>query len=398
MDVEWPGMNLGASAPADACRLSLADGRVVDLAPLRRTPVDYFSPARDSQNQFYYNLCGPLVDTTHCGSTAGACMTHRDDATWWRNIGDVSSAHLAEPRIPRDPHTVTYTMTAPSNVTCPGRSDPMAFELSAVCDTFNNGTKVADLAAFGVADVGRPAFTFEQEYCRYQFAIVSPHACPRTAGAPTVPAAPGCTLGAQYSLAKLRAPINYRVETELDTFWLNTCGALVDAQEELGGKGCPHGAAICARAKDTPAGQPIEFRSLGSNGELTVEEGVLTLTYHDGETCADGVPRTTIVRFPCSSDNPGTIRVVEGHATCGRTVFEWPSRAGCDMTAQGPGAGAVIGWIFLSGLIVYVVGRYLDNRFRKHMPGLEAIPHIDAMVDGIEWARAKWRGYGRIQI
>ncbi|KAI9176179.1 Cation-independent mannose-6-phosphate receptor [Blastocladiella emersonii ATCC 22665] len=358
-----------------------------DLTPLRRLQADFFAPT-DAQNQFYYNLCGPVVEP-RCPPGSGACMTFRNNASHWESIGTTASAQTDIQRSPDDPVTVLYRMTGTG--ICPGSSTPMSFEMAIACNQLRNGSTTPEV---------RPRYVKELNQCNYRFEAVSRHACPTAATSNGPDGSDGCTLGTnRYSLAPLRAAsFNYQVDTPQDTFWLNFCGnGLVDSPAD-GSRGCPNGAAVCGLAKDEA--NPTK-RSLGSRGKLSVENGILTWTLKDGEQCADGVPRTTVVRFPCTSsltgDNGG-LKVVEGHTACGKTVFEFPSRAGCDLSTLGPSGGAIFGWIVFSLLLVYFFGRLAYNFFVLRLPGFEAVPHIDAAIDAIEWARAKWRGTGRIQI
>ncbi|KAI9216806.1 hypothetical protein BC828DRAFT_409088 [Blastocladiella britannica] len=367
-----------------ACAFS-KDGLNFDLRPLRRINTDYFARTRDDA-QFYFNLCGGTVEPK-CRN-AGACRTLRNNSTAWTEVGATATLQTDLKNTPKDPPVVLYRMRSADPTCSLGGSSTFSLELK--CAKYANGTEIPET---------KPQYVKELEHCEYLFEMTSKFACPVSRGsAPTVDT-PGCTLnGNRYSLLPLSlSGSNYKIETPLDTFWLNTCGP-VHPNANDGSAGCPADAAICALAKDEAV---PKYRNLGRQGQLSVENGLLSLVFHDGETCADGAPRATTVQFPCTSSlqgDRGGPKVLQGHTACGKTVFEFPSRAGCDVTTLGMGAGGIIAWTLFSLLLTYFIGRLAYNMGVKRMSGLEAVPHIDAMIDGIEWVRSKWRGHGRIQI
>ncbi|ORZ27173.1 mannose-6-phosphate receptor binding domain-containing protein [Catenaria anguillulae PL171] len=389
MNVNVPNTT-GGIRPLDtsACKFTKPSG-TFDLTPLHRLAADYFART-NSDNQFYFNLCGP-TNEPRCPQGNSACLTTRSNLTEWVSIGTSSSIQVDQlPNIP-DPVTLLYKMQGTAH--CPGTGTPRQFELKLTCDRFSNGTSIPE---------SKPRFVQELDGCNYQFAMTTRFACPNTGGPTNSPIAadPSCSyLDGRYSVSQLRNQVsNYRVETEQDVFWFNLCGSLVTNDID-GSKGCPDGAAVCGFAKDETS---PSRRNLGSKGVLGLDDdGVLALTFKDGQKCDDGIPRSTVIRFPCTSrltgDNGGPT-VTQGHTACGKTVFEFPSLAGCDASKLGPGAGTVIGWLIFSFLLVYFAGRFAYNHIKLGYRGFEAVPHIDAMIDAIEWVRAKIRGTGRIQI
>ncbi|KAL7750613.1 Cation-independent mannose-6-phosphate receptor [Sorochytrium milnesiophthora] len=404
--VEWLCKQYGESRSntmsSAACKIQ-ADGKTFDLTALQRSTSDYFA-ASPSDHQFYFNLCQATVEPK-C-KQAAACITSRansSDPATWKSVGTVASAKL---EYDSEDKLLVYTVSGGD--ACPDRpSDTMSMQIDFTCLPGSQSAAKDNATA-----IGFPTFAAEQDKCRYVLRWKSKYGCPIGSSAEDDSSAPSDVVQAtscsytsaaeRYDLSPLKRAQegqNWQVQSTPDSgindlYLINVCAPLTKSNLNQ----CPDGTSVCAINQGNTAEKP---RKLGSDaGATTVltDDGVLQLTYSDGDPCPDGTPRTTAIRFPCNWGTLGTPRLVEGHTACGRTIFEWESRVGCNLLNAGPGALAITFWVLFSLSLAYCIGATLIRRYRYGYPGIEAVPHLDRLVDIVERGRALLRRDGRIRI
>ncbi|CAL1527175.1 unnamed protein product [Lymnaea stagnalis] len=285
-----------------------------DLSTLRTTTKDYI--VKGNNYEFHINVCGPLINGPGQCQSAGACQ-----------VGSTLSSPIPtglpnnQPKYESGQITLVYSDGKSNCHQKYNRSTIIIF----VCDHSQ------------VGDAG-PQYLEERSDCTYVFEWPTKAACPPHQ-------VTECTVenGKDiYDLSRLSRPdSNYqRVYNDSNReYIINICRSLVHKK----GQTCPFDAAACMidLAETDPKKRYHNIGGVTSHS-LRIEQGVLVLSYDNGEPCGTGTRSTTIV-FQCD-ERGDFVSTPSSHFELNgcEDHFVWLSSAACplredDQPSQGFG-------------------------------------------------------------
>ncbi|KAL8573519.1 hypothetical protein ACOMHN_047790 [Nucella lapillus] len=261
------------------------DGKIFDLSDLTLTKghnwLALSAQTGDQGYQYFINVCR---DVLHVGGAqncpAGAAIC-RKDSSKSVSLGSYTKG------VQYDPVTqkiyINYTMAHSSDHECPGTINSI---VSFIC-------KPGDLES-GPTLVHKSA-----DECVYRFDWYTASACPMTHQRGRDCHVVDTQAGFSFDLSSLmkKTGDGYKVSHGEYDFYINVCG-------KIGGEHCrdpPHSnAAVCQVKKDGSG----EFKTGTPNQNLEYFNGVLNLTYTDGEPYHDdnSTPRKTEIVFVCDME------------------------------------------------------------------------------------------------
>jgi len=253
------------------CLVFDRDGNHYDLSALTRSGGSWRVPDSRSSHlhlTYYINVCAPIENVPGCTGTLGGCQVDGTGSSW--SMGYIQSRPVAV-------ENGTITLRYLGGKIC-HKGRPTESHRSTRINFFCSN-KEED-----------PVFEGETESCEYIFTWRTLSACSvqRIIGSDCQVEDP--LYKTMFSLTNLRSNgKNYEVQSNGVKFQLNVCGPLQSPPDECKDAG---------GCQTVPDGR--HFKLGVANGNLTYEDGELSLIYHDGDSChGDKYKRETHIRFVC---------------------------------------------------------------------------------------------------
>ena len=252
---------------------------------------------------YQINVCRTVVPFNGSAGTecenAGVCQTNPSHPA--QNLFD-SLGQISSPVINNGVITMTYVNPDPSNVY--------------TCHRVNTRRVVFTFQCLP-GSLGAPVFLQESPACVYSFLWQTSAACSLTQIMGQNCQVRDPTSGLSFDLSSL-AGSNYTISSGGATYYLNVCQQVSSSQ-------CPSGAGACLVSATGSA------LSLGmSNSALTYSDVSLSLTYSNGNPCANNasMTRSTVIEFACDSTAGMGQPMLVNDDGCVVSV-QWPTSYAC---------------------------------------------------------------------
>ncbi|XP_074663133.1 cation-independent mannose-6-phosphate receptor-like, partial [Tubulanus polymorphus] len=299
--------------------------REFDLSDLKKKSGDY--SVSGNGYVFLLNVCGPLNTGTGVCAGAGVCQT-KTSQNLIINAGKSSSAVTYE-------DGVLGLEYVNGKANCHGKYERRTI-IKFQCDHSTSG-------------LTGPTYKEERGDCTYVFEWFTSNACPPfKIGSCSLTA----TDGKFYDLSELVKTRDNYVSTQLagDKYVINVCSSIVHTKGIL----CPPNAASCLIHRDVTSNKTT-YTNLGEYNDhmLSVtSNGILRLTYINGEKCSTGKTRKTVIDLICSKQGAEAAEPQYSHQenNC-EYYFTWSTPHACpkhkqlqqgsDCTVKNPETGHV---------------------------------------------------------
>ena len=268
-----------------------ATGYEFDLSPLHSAGAGHFTVA-DQKTLYNITACGPLGGgNSPCAGDTPLCQVDSNGVA--HSLGQLSTQRLTY-------FEGSLTLTYSGGETCRRTGKDRTVEIDLDCDRS--------------VYIGTPRYV-EEDNCSYTFVWPTALACP--------PRELQCVAaGGKYDMRPLLQQRNWVVDSprgnSRGTYVVGGCRSLDAAALPL----CPQQYGMGACRYSASKEGPNESKVLGFvTGELVESgEGELTLTYHNGDTCADGKSSMVRVHFRCSPGK-GAVSLGEELDGMGRSLI-----------------------------------------------------------------------------
>ncbi|XP_076371793.1 lysosomal enzyme receptor protein isoform X2 [Tachypleus tridentatus] len=260
------------------CTFTDSQGNHYDLSPLEKldsTNWEVTDTRKDNKHlQYHINFCRQInrVSTYSCpGGPVGACMT---DVQKPESVGISLGVIKMPPEVKNDQIILHY----PNGSPCQNRTTQWSTVIILHCSIDKN-----ELVFYGISSE-----------CQYTFSFETPAACPVKRERGKNCSVTDKSFGYHFDLSPLRKSGVYSVRGGEHTYLIKVCGNVDTDSKEC------QDAGVC-QTKDS-----MIINAGKSNGNLTLQDGVLQLIYKGGKgNCHRQYERISIITFICDHSTDG---------------------------------------------------------------------------------------------